>query len=127
LEGLWWGSGDHPDFSKEPRSQWNWKLMIRTPDFVTEREITAATSLARKKGKVSESQELRLEEMAEGPCAQMLHVGSYDCEEATIAKMLRFAAEKDLAVHGLHHEIYLSDPRRVAPEKLRTILRYPVR
>lgn len=127
LEGLWWGSANESDFMNEPRRQWNWKLLIRTPEFITQREVAGAIETARKKGKSTAVSEVQLDKMAEGRCVQMLHVGPYDAEDATIAVMMSFVAENDLAVHGLHHEIYLSDPRRVAPEKLRTILRFPVR
>jgi len=70
---------------------------------------------------------VRLEKLSEGRCVQMLHVGPYATEEETIAQMLAFAAQQSLSFHGLHHEIYLSDPRRVPPQRLRTILRHPVR
>ena len=70
---------------------------------------------------------MRLEKINEGKCVQMLHIGPYATEEATVAQMLDFAAQRGLVIHGLHHEIYLSDPRRVPPERLRTILRHPVR
>ena len=127
LEGLWWGSDDKADFADQPRETWNWKLLIRTPDSISKADVERAAAAARKKGKPAEVAEVRLERMAEGCCVQMLHVGSYECENATIGEMLSFVAEQNLSVHGLHHEIYLSDPRRVAPEKLKTILRFPVR
>ena len=127
LEGLWWGSDDKADFADQPRETWNWKLLIRTPDSIGKTDVAHAAAAAREKGKPAEVAEVRLEQMAEGCCVQMLHVGSYECENATIGEMLSFVAEQNLSVHGLHHEIYLSDPRRVAPEKLKTILRFPVR
>lgn len=127
LQALWWGAGSESDFTNEPCEQWNWKLLIRTPEFITRREVAGAIEAARNRGKSTAVSEVRLEKMAEGRCVQMLHAGPYDSENATIAEMMSFVADKDLAVHGLHHEIYLSDPRRVAPEKLRTILRFPVR
>jgi len=80
--------------------------------------------LKRRKGK--EVEKVRLESLAEGQCVQMLHVGPYDKEHETLASMKALAAVSGLSFRGPHHEIYLSDPRRVAPEKLRTILRMPV-
>jgi hypothetical protein len=126
-EALWWGTGGRPEFFREPRERWNWKLMIRTPEFITKDDLTDAVAKLQTKGKGPEAAEVRLDTISEGRCVQMLHVGPYDREPATIARMKAFAAENGLSFHGLHHEIYLSDPRRVAPERLRTILRLPVR
>jgi hypothetical protein len=105
LEGLWWDI--------QPPNIWNWKLLIRTPDFITKSQVP--------KGKV------KLETLTEGQCVQMLHVGPYDQVCRTTEIMRAFAEGEGLAFHGKHHEIYLSDPRRVAPEKLKTIVRVPVR
>jgi hypothetical protein len=78
------------------------------------------------KGRCPEVREVQLETIGEGRCVQMLHVGPYDTEGATVDKMKEFVEESSLAFHGLHHEIYLSDPRRADPDNLRTILRMPV-
>lgn len=118
LEGLWWGKRG---------KEWRWKFLIRTPDFIGEKERRQAVETLREKGKPPEVAKVRLEEINEGLCVQMLHVGSYDAEAPAIAAMEAFAAENGLAFRDLHHEVYLSDPRRVAPERLRTILRHPVR
>jgi hypothetical protein len=126
LEGQWW-SDSGPDLSKAPKDQWHWKLLIRTPGFVTEEELRKAAAVLIKRGKGKEVEQVRLESLAEGTCVQMLHVGPYDQECVTIARMKEFAADKQLEFHGRHHEIYLSDPRRVAPERLKTVLRCPVR
>jgi hypothetical protein len=101
--------------------------MIRTPGFITEKELAATIEKLLAKDKPKEVASVKLEKLTEGKCVQILHVGSYDKEGATIAKMHAHAESKGLKFHGLHHEIYLSDPRRVAPAKLRTILRNPVR
>jgi hypothetical protein len=127
MEGLWWGSPGAGDFISQPRETWQWKIIIRTPDFIQKRDLAAAVAELLKKGKPPEVREVRLESIAEGQCVQMLHVGPYATETATIDAMKKFAAERGLVFHGLHHEIYLSDPRRVPPERLRTILRLPVR
>jgi hypothetical protein len=126
LEGFWWGSKDALEFLHEPQSEWNWKLVIRTPDYITEEELEAVVENLVTKGKCPEVRDVQLETIGEGQCVQMLHVGPYDSEEATVAVMKKFVEEHDLALHGRHHEIYLSDPRSVEPEKLRTILRIPV-
>ncbi len=124
LEGLW------PDFSSgaamPEKNNWNWQMLIRTPKFVSQKEIAQAASVLLKRGKGVEVQRVRLDALEEGLCVQALHVGSYEDEPATIARMKSFAESKGLKLSGIHHEIYLSDPRRVAPAQLKTILRHPV-
>ncbi len=126
LEGQWWVDGSCQDFARVPRDQWNWRLMIRTPEIVTPNELRQAATTLIGKGKAPSADQVKLESFTEGLCVQMLHVGPYDREIETIARMKALAAEKGLEFHGRHHEIYLSDPRRVAPERLKTILRIPV-
>ncbi len=126
LEGQWW-SDSAPDHSQVPPQQWQWKLLIRTPEFVTQAELDKAVALLLKRGKEPEVKQVRLETLEEGQCVQMLHVGPYDKECATLKVMREFAEKKGLRFDGCHHEIYLSDPRRVPPERLKTILRQPVR
>jgi hypothetical protein len=127
LQAQYWGVGGPGDFSSEPMSEWNWKLMIRTPDFVTEADVAdAKASCLAKKSDVPEIGKVNLVQINEGTCVQLLHIGPYSDEERSIKRMNEFAKEKGLSFHGLHHEIYLSDPRRVPPERLKTILRMPV-
>ena len=126
LEGLWWGDVKVGDFTAQPSETWNWKLIIRVPDFISAKDLKDTIAALKEKGKPPQTAEVKLETVDEGQCVQMLHVGTYASEGATISQMLALAAEKGLSCHGLHHEIYLSDPRRVAPERLRTILRLPV-
>ncbi len=126
MEGLWWGSKKGHDFMDEPRETWNWKLLIRVPEFITDKDVSAAIGAGAGQG-TGGMQEVKLETLAEGRCVQVLHVGPYDQEDATIAAMMDFAKEKGLTINGPHHEIYLSDPNRTEPAKLRTILRQPVR
>ncbi len=126
LEGLWWTKRKTDDFATEPKSQWNWKLLIRVPDFIRQEDLDEAVAALKKKGKGKEVTQVRLEAIDEGRCVQMLHVGPYDSEGETVARMLAFAREKGLSCRGPHHEIYLSDPRRIPPERLRTILRHPI-
>jgi len=137
-EGLWWSEYDTSRLDDPealwtvPRDEWCWKLAIMVPDFVKKPAVEAAKrALARKKsgGKRGDAtaDSVRLESLHEGECVQALHVGPYSDEPATIARMQELMAGLGLVPHGLHHEIYLSDPRRTAPEKMRTILRQPVR
>jgi len=126
LEGLWWGDLGLPNFTALPRDTWNWTLLIRTPDFVTPLDIRTTAKALLAKGKTQGVVEVAPFALEEGRCVQMLHLGPYQDEYKSIATMLDFVAEQKLHPHGLHHEIYLSDPRRTAPEKLKTILRIPV-
>jgi len=126
LEGLWWGQKEDEDFFGQPAETWNWKLIMRVPDFISTKDLKDTITTLQAKGKPPEVANVKLESLAEGQCVQMLHVGPYAKEQETISQMIALAAEKGLACHGRHHEIYLSDPRRVAPERLRTIIRLPV-
>jgi hypothetical protein len=127
LEGLWWGNKTKSSFVEEPRDRWNWKLMIRTPEFIQNRDVSEAARNLLAKGRSVDVSEVKLESLREGRCVQVLHNGPYDRETITIESMQKFAAAAGLQLHGLHHEIYLSDPRRVDPPRLKTILRYPAR
>ena len=125
LEALWWAEG--ASFTEASPDQMRYKLMIRTPEFIRGSDLQATRKLLAEKGKTPGVEGLKLEKLAEGRCVQMLHVGPYDREGDTVQQMQAFAADQGLALHGRHHEIYLSDPRRVPPERLKTILRHPVR
>jgi hypothetical protein len=126
LEGQWW-SDSAPCFTQLPKDQWQWKLLIRTPEFITRADLDQAVAVLLKRGKGADVKRVQLEPLTEGKCVQMLHVGPYDKEGDTVALMQAFAEKHQLQFHGRHHEIYLSDPRRVAPERLKTILRHPVK
>lgn len=126
LEGLWWGDDPNELLLGQKREIWNWKLLIRTPDFVSDKAISDTIRKLQESGKPADVASVRLEGLDEGRCVQMLHVGPYDAEAPTLEAMHALANEKGFEFHGLHHEIYLSDPRRVAPAKLRTILRHPL-
>jgi len=127
LEGLWWGVSGAGWMIEEARARWRWKLVIRAPEFVAAKEVAAAKRALLAKGKGKAIAQVKLEVLREGRCVQMLHVGPYMNEGPTMDAMLAFAKAQGLRFTGKHHEIYLSDPRRVKPEKLRTILRHPVR
>ncbi|WP_250037186.1 GyrI-like domain-containing protein [Paractinoplanes maris] len=127
LEGLWW-AGDMATFtSARDKSQWDWTLMIMTPDWITEAMVAEAVDQVTAKGAPERLAQVRLASLAEGRCVQTLHVGSYDDEAGLLARMHdEFIPAQGLTMTGRHHEIYLSDARKVAPAKLRTILRQPV-
>lgn len=126
LEALWW-SDDMSTFQTRQKSQWNWTIMIVQPDFATPALFAGAVDKAGKRFGAPPAS-LRLEACHEGLSVQTLHVGSYDDEAPTLARLHQeFIPANGLRETGHHHEIYLSDPRKVAPEKLKTILRQPVR
>jgi hypothetical protein len=131
LEGVYW-TADESDLGSAAVGQWCWNLMIRTPEVVdgfpiTDEDLDTARIRLRDKKKDEGVDQVKLEFMEEGPCVQMLHVGPYDKEHETVSVMLGFCRENGYSPQGRHHEIYLSDPRRVAPENLKTILRLPVK
>lgn len=132
LEGLWYADGVAFDgLNVTDKEQFRWISMIRQPEFVTEEVFeTAKKALAVKKPQL-DLNKARFMYITEGLCVQMMHKGSYDDEPETIAKMKQFVAdhgyEEDFTDHRFHHEIYLSDPRKCAPERLRTVIRHPVK
>jgi len=125
LEGLWWAD-DMSAFTVQDKSNWQWTLMIRQPEFVTPEMITEATETVRKKKNPVALDLLRTEVYDEGTCAQTLHIGSFTEEGPTIARVHAFIAERGER-RGKHHEIYLSDIRRAAPEKWKTVIRQPMK
>jgi hypothetical protein len=127
LEGLWWSEPPEA-FATIPRNEWRWTIMIAQAQPIDESMVRAAADSALGKGKIEEraAEALRFEALHEGQSAQVLHVGSYDAEAPLIARLHEWVAEQGFVLDGKHHEIYMSDPRRVAKEKLKTIIRYPV-
>ena len=115
------------EFSADDKGKWDWTLMIMQPEWVTPEMFEDALQLAAKKKRLPTLSELRLEARQEGLAVQIMHIGPYDAEAPTIARMHAFIRENGYELAGIHHEIYLSDPRRVAPERLKTVLRQPVR
>ena len=126
LEGLWWAD-DPKSFVSRKKEQWCWTMMILVPDFVTRDLFDDAVAKTRKK--LSHSpQGLRLESYAEGLSLQILHLGSYDDEGPALSRLHNEVMPGGgLTFNGPHHEIYLSDPRKTEPSKLKTILRQPVK
>ena len=125
LEGLWWAD-DPAFFVSNRRDEWKWTAFIVLPDIVAPKDVAAAIVAAREKGKLPPGSEVRFETFAEGRAAQIMHVGPYAAEGPTIERLHRFIEEQGYRLTGKHHEIYMGDPRRSAPEKLKTILRQPV-
>ena len=129
LEGFWWQDGiDGIDYSH--KESFNWISVIRLPDFVTKDDFDWAVSEASAKKKENFSK-AEFFTYNEGLCVQCMHTGSYDDEPATVEMMHRFAEEQgyvpNITDSRLHHEIYLSDARKVVPEKLKTVIRHPVK
>jgi hypothetical protein len=127
LEGLWWT--DPPEaFSMDAKAKWLWTVMIVQPDWVTKSMVKEAVRAAVNKGKIDEETalHLRLETLDEGLSAQILHIGPYEAEPPTIERLHAFVAEQGYKLRNKHHEIYMGDPRRTAPERLKTIIRHPV-
>lgn len=124
LEGLWW-SHDMASFTRGEKSAWSWTAMIMQPDFVTDAMMADAVQAAEKKRALPAAPKVRLERFEEGLSAQVMYVGPYADEGPTIKRLHEFIAEQGLGLRGKHHEIYLGDPRRCAPETLRTIIRQP--
>lgn len=127
LEGLWWADDMH-DFVNSRRDRWRWTMMIMLPDWISAGMIEKAKSDASAKKGNPAIAAIRSEMLDEGLCLQIMHVGSY-AEEAPVLKVLHeeFMPAKGFTYNGKHHEIYLGDPRKTAPEKLKTVLRQPVR
>ena len=125
LEGLWF-SPDSESFTSGRKSAWHWTAMILQPELVTEEMVADAVEAAARKRALPAARKLRLERFCEGRAAQVMHVGPYSAEAPTIARLHEFIAEQGLSLAGKHHEIYLGDPRRAQPDKLRTIIRQPV-
>jgi len=129
LEGLWGVENfDRGTFDITNPSGWQYTMMIMQPDFITQETFQEGLAQLRKKrGDQPGFSKLRLDSFEEGLCIQTMHIGPYATEMETIAKMDAFAEQNDYALHGRHHEIYMGDPRKAAPEKLRTVLRHPVK
>ncbi len=127
LEGLWWADDMDAFTSARDKSRWDWTMMIMVPDWIDREMFDTAVARAAAKNRPARLEDVSLETLAEGRCVQTLHVGSFDAEGEVLDRLHHeFVPEHGLRLAGKHHEIYLSDFRRVAPEKLRTILRQPV-
>ncbi len=127
LEGLWWADDMAKFTFGRDKSQWDFTLMIMQPEWITQAMFKAAVQKVAEKDPPKNFGKVRLETLNEGLCVQTLHIGSFDDEADILAEMHNeFIPANNLKMTGKHHEIYLSDFRKVAPDKLRTLLRQPV-
>ena len=130
LEGLCWIDASRGEFDVRQPGNWLWTVMIMQPAHITPRMFRDALAQLREKKPSPALDKLRLETFREGLCVQMMHIGPYADEPATVDKLRAFAAENGLRDRvwrgGKHHEIYLGDPRKAAPSRLKTVLRHPV-
>lgn len=124
LEGLWWAE-DMARFSVEKKGDWQWTLVIMQPEYVTPELFAKAVEQVKKKKNLVALPLMRFETFAEGPAAQIMHVGPFSAEGPTIARIHDFIAANGYKLSGKHHEIYLSDIRKAAPEKWKTVVRQP--
>ena len=125
LEAMWWSDGELT-FLETPREEWHWNLLIPIPDFVDDKDLDQVIQQVVNNASLKLASEIELIHLNEGKSLQVLHIGSYEEEGPTIEKIFKYASEKGLEVKGKHHEIYLSDPSKVATSELKTILRYSI-
>lgn len=127
LEGLWWADDMDVFTDARDKSKWDWTLMLMVPDWLSPDDFASACERVAAKKPPPRLADVRLESLTESRCVQTLHIGSFDDEAEVLAELHHnFIPSEGLRLSGKHHEIYLSDFRRVAPEKQRTILRQPV-
>ena len=131
LEGLWWVE-NMEDFSTQDKSSWKWTAMIRQPDFIAKDMIKRAKEEVQKKKNPTALSRIKFESLHEGLSAQIMHIGPYSEEGPTIEKIHNFIEEKGYEFDGStcgekHHEIYISDVRRTKPERLKTVIRQPIK
>lgn len=124
LEGLWW-MDNMAEFSMDRRDEWKWTMMIMQPELATRELVLETIAQVQAKKKLPALGKIRFERFNEGMAAQILYFGSYKDEGPTIARLHQFISEQGGKLTGKHHEIYVGDPRKSAPEKLKTIIRQP--
>ncbi len=125
LEGLWW-TDDMATFSADNKSAWKWTLMILQPNVVTKALFKKAVKQAKEKKGLAALEKIRFEGFNEGLCVQIMHIGPYAEEGPTIQMLHAFAKERGFDPVRKHHEIYMSDPRKAKPEKMKTVIRQPI-
>jgi hypothetical protein len=126
-EGLYWDADGGPEVPLAEATRMVWRLLLMLPDEISSEFVDEVREKVLAKKSLPRLADIRVQSLTEGTCAQVLHIGPYAAETPTVNRLRAFAAEKGYEFSGIHHEIYLSDPNRTAPEKLKTILRYPVR
>lgn len=125
LEGLWWVD-DMSKFSTENKDAWKWTSMIMQPDFVTEELVNEAVETAGRKKQLPALSKMRFESYHERLSVQIMHIGPFSAEGPTIEKVHTYIEDQGYEKRGKHHEIYLSDPRKAAPEKMKTVIRQSI-
>ncbi len=125
LEGLWWAGAEGS--RNVSRENWQWTMMIMQPNVVNDEWFTTALTQVKRKKSLPILDKMRLESLHEGTAVQIMHVGPFATEGQTIERIEQFIVEHHYLAQGKHHEIYLSDPRKTAPEKMHTILRQPIK
>ncbi|UCF58539.1 MAG: GyrI-like domain-containing protein [Candidatus Bathyarchaeota archaeon] len=126
LEGLWW-TDNMTQFSLENKDAWKWTSMIMQPEYVTEALVNKALEQVEKKKNPPALPKIRFKSFQEGLSAQIMHIGPYSAEGPTIEGLHNYIKEHGYGLRGKHHEIYLSDPRRSAPERMKTVIRQPMK
>ena len=127
VEALWWAEEMTAFTTRRDKSQWSWTVMLMVPEWLNHENVTAAMDIVKSKKPSARIDDVRYESLTEGLCVQTLHIGSFDDEGPVLDEMhQQFIPDNGLAMTGIHHEIYFSDFRKTAPEKLRTLLRQPV-
>ncbi len=125
LEGLWWAD-DMSSFIKDKKDDWKWTLMIMQPELITNEMVVEAVNQVRVKKNPTSLPLVRFESINEGKVAQIMHIGPFSEEGPTVQKLHSFIKDSGKKIIGKHHEVYLSDIRRAAPEKWKTIIRQPM-
>ncbi len=126
LETLWWVD-EGKEFEEIPMEQWRWKLMFRIPEYVTLEQVKKSSTELQKKGKLREPYNFRIESISEGRCAHVMHIGPYDKIGNAYTQLEQYMKDLGVTRNGPYHEIYISDPTKTEPEKLKTIIRVPVK
>jgi hypothetical protein len=126
LEGLWWVE-DMTKFSADRKDEWKWTAMIMQPGVVTTEDVKSALDQVKKKKNPRALPKVRFENFTEGPSAQIMYIGPFSAEGPTIAKIHSYIQNSGHSLSGKHHEIYLNNPETTVPEKLKTILRQPMK
>jgi hypothetical protein len=126
LEGLWWAD-DMAAFATGDKSKWKWTLMVMQPEFITMEMVEAAIAEVKKKKDPVALQKVRFESMTEGEAAQIMHIGPFSEEGPNIGRIHNYIKSRGYKLAGKHHEIYLSDIRKAAPDKWKTVIRLPMR
>lgn len=125
LEGLWW-TDPIEEFSVNAKDKWDWTVMVMQPDWVSAEIVEQSSREVAQKKELPMLSKMRYEVYHEGLSVQILYIGAYSDEGPTISRMHKFISQEDYVTDGKHHEIYLSDPRRTAPDRLKTVIRQPI-